>query len=135
MIAFRDVPVGAAGSIRRPLLDVFLDAEHRIPQTCLVDTGAAGVRLSADLGRAAGVVLPDRPNRQDLVVGAVRSQVYAVETSLAVRLPEGPATWSAEVAFCDPWPHPFGLLGLRGFFDAFDVVVRGREEVFSIVRR
>lgn len=135
MIAFRDVPVGASGGIRRPLLDVYLDSEHRIPQTCLVDTGAAGVRLSADLGRAAGVALPDRPNRQDVVVGAVRSQVYGVEASLALLLDEGAVTWIAEVAFCEPWPHPFGLLGLRGFFDVFDVVIRGRDEVFSVSRR
>lgn len=135
MIAFRDVPVGAAGSIGRPLLDVYLDAEHRIPQTCLVDTGTAGIRLSADLVRAAGVALPAQPNRPDVIVGATRSQVYAAETELTLLLPDGPVGWTAEVACCDPWPHPFGLLGLRGFFDAFDVVIRGRDETFSLTPR
>lgn len=135
MIAFRDIPVGAAGSIRRPLLDVYLDARHQIPQTCLVDTGAAGVRLSADLGRAAGVELPAMPTRPNVVVGAARSQVHAVETELTPLLPEGSEAWGAEVAFCEPWPHPFGLLGLRGFLDAFDVVIRGCDETFELTQR
>jgi hypothetical protein len=135
VIPFRDVPVGAAGSIRRPLLDVYLDPAHLIPQTCLVDPGAAGIRLSADLARAAGVALPGQPNRPDVIVGATRSRVYSAETELALLLPDGPVTWTAEVACCDPWPHPFGLLGLRGFFDAFDVVIRGRDEAFSLTPR
>ena len=31
------------------------------------------------------------------------------------------------VCFCDPWPHPYGLLGLDGFLDRFDVLLQGRD--------
>lgn len=127
--------MGGAGTVRRPLLDVYLDAARLVPQTCLVDTGAAAIRLSAELARAAGVALPPEPNRPDIVVGAVRSQVVASTVELALELGEGTVTWTTEATFCDPWPHPFGLLGLRGFFDAFDVDFRGRDEAFSLTVR
>lgn len=134
MIAFRPTP-GVAGGRRRPLLDVYLDPGLVVPQTCLLDTGAAGVRLSAELARAVGVALPDAPNEPDLVVGAVRSQVFQVERRLTVQLDGTPVAWNASVSFCDPWPHPFGLLGLAGFFDTFDVLIQGRDHRFGLTAR
>ena len=121
--------------MRRPLLDVYLDPERVVPQTCQLDTGAAGVRMSAELARAVGVALPDTPNEPDLIVGAVRSQVFRVRRRLSVELDGVPVAWTAPVSFCDPWPHPFGLLGLAGFFDAFDVLVQGREQEFELTAR
>jgi hypothetical protein len=32
------------------------------------------------------------------------------------------------VWFCDPWHPAFGLLGLTGFFDQFEVTVAAYEE-------
>jgi hypothetical protein len=135
VIAFRSVPAGDGGAIRRPLLDVYLDAGRTIPQTCLLDTGARGVRLSAGLARAAGVRLTDEPNARDLLVGGVRSQVYETQHHLTVELEGRPVTWAARVSCCDPWPHPFGLLGLDGFFDRFDVLLQAREGRFSLTFR
>lgn len=40
--------------------------------------------------------------------------------------------WVAPVSFCDPWPDPFGLLGLVGFFDAFDVTLQAARQRFAL---
>lgn len=135
MIGFRSVPVGAGDSIDRPLLDVHLGPRPGLPQTCLLDTGAGAIRMSADLARAAGVDLPAVPTGPDLIVGGIRSQRFTVDLQLTVLLPAGPTTWRTEVSFCHPWPHPFGLLGLRGFFDRFDVLLQGAERRFSVTLR
>lgn len=135
MIDFRIVPTGASGSIARPLLDVHLGAALGLPQTCLIDTGAAGIRLSAELARAGGISLPDATTGSDLVIGGVRSQRFERTQQLTVPLPSGPVTWRPVVAFCDPWPHSFGLLGLRGFFDRFDVLIQGADARFAVTPR
>jgi hypothetical protein len=36
--------------------------------------------------------------------------------------------WSAPVWFCEPWRPSFGLLGLTGFFDHFEVTLAAYEE-------
>lgn len=134
MTDFRPVP-GLPGSPARPLLDVYLDEAATIPQTCLLDSGAGGVRLSAELARALGVPLSGAPNAPDIVAGAVRSQVYDVRHRLTVEVLGEQIAWTAKVSFCDPWPHPFGLLGLVGFFDVFDVLFQGRDRRFDLVAR
>ncbi|HWT94183.1 MAG TPA: hypothetical protein VN238_14350 [Solirubrobacteraceae bacterium] len=135
MIAFRSVPAGRDAKVALPLLDVYVDRAMTIPQTSLLDTGARGVRLSAEIARAVGVELPAEPNAPDVIVGGVRSQVHLVSHRLSVELDGRPVTWDAEVAFCAPWPHPFGLLGMTGFFDAFDLVLQGRDERFALTPR
>jgi hypothetical protein len=129
VIPFRSV-VGVRDAL--PLLDVYLDADSTVPQTCLLDTGAGGVRLSADLARALDIALPREPNAPDMVAGTVRSQVYMVEHALAFQTGDKAMSWTAVVSFCDPWPHPFGLLGRTGFFDAFDVLLQGRDRRFDV---
>jgi hypothetical protein len=36
------------------------------------------------------------------------------------------------VWFCEPWTAAFGLLGLTGFFDHFEVVIASYEERFEL---
>ena len=135
MIAFRPVP-GRARGAPRPLLDIYFEATMTAAQTSLLDTGAAGVRLSAELARALGVELPDAPNAPDVIAGGVRSHAYRLQRQqLAVELGGTLVKWTAPVTFCDPWPHPFGLLGLAGFFDSFDVLFQGRDNRFDITGR
>ncbi len=134
MIAFRPVP-GTSGGRPRPLLEVYVDPGRLVPLTCLVDTGAAGIRLSAELARAIGVPLPGAPTAPDVIVGGTRSQVFEVRRRLSVMVDGRPLAWDALVSFCDPWPHPFGLLGQTGFFDAFDVLIQGRERRFELTAR
>jgi hypothetical protein len=128
VIPFRRI----AGGLPRPLLDVYLDESLAIPQTCLIDTGAAGVRLSAELARAMGIALPEEPNGGDVVAGGVRSQAFGVDHELRLELEGQVLAWRAPVTFCDPWPHPFGLLGLDGFLDRFDLTLRGADLTFEI---
>lgn len=135
MIAFRRIPIGSSGSAYRPLLDVYLDVTPPIPQTCLIDTGAGGIRLSAALGRAAGIALPDDPTGPDVIAGAVRSQVFSLSHRLTLQLDDGVVSWDAIVSFCDPWPHPFGLLGHSGFLDVFDVLMQARYRRFTLTAR
>lgn len=130
MIAFRRLP-GVPGP-PRPLLDVHLGSVTGMPQTCLLDTGAAGVRLSAALAIAAGVRVGFAPNAGDVVVGGVRSQVHRARQRLVVVQGGEVLAWETDVSFCHPWPHPFGLLGLAGFFDRFDVLLRARDERFEL---
>lgn len=135
MIAFRTVPASRGASVALPLLDVYVDRAMTVPQTCLLDTGARGIRLSAEIARAVGVALPGEPNAPDVIVGGVRSQVHLTSHPLAIELDGRPVGWDAQVAFCTPWPHPFGLLGMTGFFDAFDLVLQGRDRRFALTPR
>ena len=36
--------------------------------------------------------------------------------------------WTAPVWFCEPWIPSFGLLGLTGFFDHFEITIASYEE-------
>lgn len=36
--------------------------------------------------------------------------------------------WTAAVWFCEPWTPAFGLLGLTGFFDHFEVTIAAYDE-------
>ncbi len=38
-------------------------------------------------------------------------------------------TWTAPVWFCEPWTPGFGLLGLTGFFDRFEVTIASEERI------
>jgi hypothetical protein len=129
VIGFRFSGVGAA---RRPLLDVHLDADRLVPHTCLVDSGALGVRLSAELAHVAGIELPARPSGPDLRIAGVRHQVRSAAVPLSCTVDGRVLRWQAQVTFCDPWPHPFGILGLHGFLDRFDVDLRGAQGAFDV---
>ena len=52
---------------------------------------------------------------------AVRFGAYLAEL-------EDSYAWTAPVWFCEPWLPAFGLLGLTGFFDHFEVTIASYEE-------
>ncbi len=41
--------------------------------------------------------------------------------------------WNAPVWFCDPWTPSFGLLGLTGFFDQFEVTIASPDERIDLI--
>lgn len=133
MIAYRSA-TGRPGEALRPLLDVFLHEDLVAPYRCLVDSGAGGIRMAAGLARGLGIELPAEPTGADVIAGAVRSQTYEIDVPLTTEIDVAMVTWMAPVTFCDPWPHPFGLLGQRGFLDAFDVLFEGRRKTFTLTR-
>ena len=54
------------------------------------------------------------------------------EVSLRVGSEAERYEWIAPVWFCDPWKPAFGLLGLTGFFDQFDVRIVSYGEWFEL---
>ena len=45
----------------------------------------------------------------------------------------GDVTWEAPVAFCDPWPFDFQVLGQLGFLRWFRVVIDAADETFEVI--
>jgi hypothetical protein len=131
--SFEEIVVGLADRASRPLIDVTLDGFGVAPQRFLIDTGAQAVRMSAEIADALGIELADPPIK--LGVGGTTVDARAALVTLSVELDSGPVAWEAPVWFCDPWPHAFGLAGLRGFLDCFDINLRGADEEFDLVSR
>ena len=50
------------------------------------------------------------------------------EVNLLVTDGEAGYAWTAPVWFCQPWHPAFGLLGLTGFFDHFEVTIAAYEQ-------
>ena len=89
-----------------------------VPQLCLVDTGATTNRFGAWLAEAAGIDLSGAP-ADTIVVGGVTSTARHTRAALTI----AGTRYDAPVAFCDPWPFAFNLLGQEGFLRFFRVTV------------
>ncbi len=50
------------------------------------------------------------------------------EVNLLVKDEQDSDAWTASVWFCDPWTPAFGLLGLTGFFEHFEVTIAAYHE-------
>lgn len=125
---FREFPDPASDAVRpRPTIDVVVEGLDLAPQACLLDSGATAVRFGDYLADLCGVDLTKAPSRQLAVGGAVVTARMA-EVSLLVTDGTDSHQWSAPVWFCDPWRPAFGLLGLTGFFDHFEVTIASYEE-------
>lgn len=80
------------------------------------------------------MTLPPGPTGPDVRTAGVRHQVPEADQDLTVILAGREVRWNAPVTFCDPWSHPFGLLGLRGFLDRFDLDLRAARRRFDLRR-
>jgi hypothetical protein len=122
--AFREIPDPGGGAVRpRPIVDVVVEGIDIAPQACLLDSGATAVRMGTHVAELCGIDLSPAPTTRLAVGGALVSARMA-EVGLRVEAYE----WSAPVWFCDPWLPSFGLLGLTGFFDQFEVAISAYEE-------
>jgi hypothetical protein len=125
---FRQLPAAGGGDLTpRPVVDVWLEGIEAVPLGCLLDSGALRTRFSAELAEIAGIDLTGAP-REPFAVGPVRGEAAAVRTTLKVAVGEDAHEWDASVWFCDPWPFPFQLLGLDGFFQHFRVTISAYRE-------
>jgi hypothetical protein len=97
------------------------------PQACLLDSGATAVRFGAYLAELCGIELSEAPRRQ-LAVGGAVVEARLADVNLLVGDDEDSYAWTAPVWFCEPWLPAFGLLGLTGFFDHFEVTIASYEE-------
>lgn len=127
-LPFKDIPDPGGAVVRpRPIIDVVVEGLELAPQACLLDSGASAVRMGAYVAELIGLDLADAPSATIAVGGAVVEGRLA-EVTLAVSDGASAHEWTAPVWFCEPWRPAFGLLGLTGFFDQFEVTIASYEE-------
>jgi hypothetical protein len=126
--AFREVPDPGASVVRpRPIVDVIVEGLDIAPVACLLDSGATAIRFGVEIAEVCGVDLTDAPTAH-LAVGGAGVTARMAEVSLRVADADDAYEWAAPVWFCEPWRAAFGLLGLTGFFDHFEVTIASYEE-------
>lgn len=126
--SFRELPDPAQHIVRsRPIVDVVVEGLEIAPQACLLDSGATAVRFGAHVAELCGVDVSEAPT-QEIAVGGARVTGRMAEVSLLVADSDDSYGWSAPVWFCEPWTPAFGLLGLTGFLDHFEVTIASYEE-------
>jgi Aspartyl protease len=130
--SFRDIPDAGRATVRaRPIVDMVVEGLDIAPQACLLDTGATAIRLGAHVAALCGIDTAKSPETKIAVGGALVTARMAV-TSLQVTKETDTHEWSAPVWFCEPWTPAFGLVGLTGFFDQFEVAIAAYEEWFEL---
>jgi hypothetical protein len=125
---FRELPDPGATRVRaRPIVDVVVEGLDFAPQACALDSGATAVRFGAYVAELCGIDLSGAPETQLAVRGNIVKALMA-EVHLFVEDESTSYGWTAPVWFCEPWIPSFGLLGLTGFFDQFEVTIASYEE-------
>lgn len=110
----------------RPVVDLVVEGLSLAPQACLLDTGAAEIRMGQHVAELAGVEF-GLDLTEEIVVGGIRTAGWAATVELELRQGVLTHAWSPTVFFCDPWPWAFGLLGLGGL-DPFLVTINAYQE-------
>jgi len=85
------------------------------------------VRMGSHVAELVGLDLTDASQIRIAVGGAL---VTARSAEVVLEVSDGGSShrWAAPVWFCEPWHPAFGLLGLTGFFDQFEITVAAYEE-------
>lgn len=130
--AFREVPEPGGARLRpRPVLDVVVEGLELAPQACLLDSGATAIRMGTHVAEITGLDLTDAPATV-LAVGGIRVTARMQRVALEVDDGSDRHRWDAPVWFCEDWTPAFGLLGLTGLFDHFDVTISAYDERFEL---
>jgi hypothetical protein len=130
--AFREAPDPGSASVRpRPIVDVVIEGLDIAPQACLLDSGATAVRFGIELAEVCGIDLTAAPTTA-LAAGGALVTARMAEVSLRISDDQDSCEWTAPVWFCEPWTPAFGLLGLTGFFDHFEVTISSYEESIEL---
>lgn len=130
--AFREVPEPGGARVRpRPLLDVIVEGLELAPQACLLDSGATAVRMGVHVAEMTGLDLSGAPVTT-LAVGGMRVTARMTRVALEIRDGAERHRWDAPVWFYEDWTPAFGLLGLTGFFDHFEVTISAYEDRFEL---
>lgn len=125
---FRAIPNPVGDQVRpRPIIDVVVEGLELAPQACLLDSGATAVRMGGYVAELIGLDLTAAP-RATVAVGGALVVGRMAEVALEVSDRHASHRWVAPVWFCEPWRPAFGLLGLTGFFDHFEVTLAAYEE-------
>lgn len=130
--SFREIPDAGRTTVRaRPIVDLVVEGLDIAPHACLLDTGATAIRLGAHVAELCGIDTTKSLETELAVGGALVAARMAI-VSLQVTRAQDSHQWSAPVWFCDPWTPAFGLLGLTGFFDQFEVTIAAYQEWFEL---
>lgn len=130
--AFRAFPAASGGEITpRPIVDIALEGLEAAPLACMLDSGALRTRMSAEFASLAGIELGGAIT-EPLVIAGVHTTGAMTRVNLTIREDTDSYTWDAPVWFCDPWPFDFGLAGLEGFFQHFQVTISAYQEYLEI---
>lgn len=130
--SFREIPEPGQDTVRpRPIIDVVVEGLDIAPHACLLDSGATAVRMGGHVAELCGVDLAGAPQTQ-LAVGGALVTARMAEVTMVVADETDSHTWTAPVWFCEPWTPAFGLLGLTGFFDHFEVTLASYAERIEI---
>ena len=125
---FRYVPdPGSTAARPRPIVDVVVEGLDIAPMACLLDSGATAIRFGIDLAAVYGIDLSEAEAIK-LAVGGGFVDARMADVSLRIADADEAYEWTAPVWFCEPWTLAFGLLGLTGFFDRFEVTIASYEE-------
>jgi hypothetical protein len=131
---FREIPEpGATTSRARPIVDLVVEGMEIAPQACLIDSGATAIRFGAHVAEICGINTRGAPEMRFAVGGALVT-ARMTEVSLRVASDGDAHEWTAPAWFCEPWLPSFGLLGLTGFFDHFEVTIAAYDEWFELKR-
>ena len=125
--AFERLP-GAGLDVARPALEIVIPGpQQTMTALGLLDTGSVHNRFARCVADFVGLDLAAiEPER--IAVGGVITDARTVTCPLQL----GEFAWEAPVAFCDPWPFDFQILGQLGFFRWFRVVIDAADETFEV---
>ena len=128
---FRDVNDGRGQTRPRPIVDVVVEGFDLAPQACLLDSGATAVRFGTHVAEMCGIDLSNG-DEQQIAVGGTTVSGRSATVSMEISDGSDGHRWEATAWFCEPWIPAFGLLGLSGFFDHFEVLIDSYSEVFEL---
>jgi hypothetical protein len=118
---FVELPIDHA-TIQRPAIPVQVEDLEEAPQLCLIDTGSYANRFGAWLADAVGIDLAGAPEEK-LAIGGVLTDARLARADLTI----AGVRYDAPIAFCEPWPFSFNLLGQEGFLRFFRVTLCAKE--------
>lgn len=111
----------------RPVIPFNFVALPRITILGLVDSGAMGIRISADFADELGIDLSDCPKSTITIGGGTVTGSFA-----KVGLKFHKHIVNADVHFLQGWNPGHALLGLQGFFEYYDVHVRAQRRTTTL---
>lgn len=120
---------GTGIDVPRPALEVVVTGpDQGLSALRLMDTGSLHNRLGSSVADLADIDLAaTEPER--IGVGGTVTEARTVTCELRL----GDVSWEAPVAFCDPWPFDFQILGQLGFLRWFRVVIDAGDETFDVI--
>ena len=126
--AFERLP-GTGVDVARAALEVVVAGPGQsLNALSLMDTGSLHNRFGSWVADLAGIDLATAALDR-IGVGGTVTQARTVTCELRL----GDVTWEAPVAFCDPWPFDFQVLGQLGFLRWFRVVIDAADETFEVI--